>query len=73
MLRVGVVVPGDVNVCDLGAVDVDGPTGVANVGFKGGEVCVGVHGGEVVSEEYLGACHDGGEGLGFAMLWVCDV
>ena len=51
LLRVGVVVPGDINVCDLGAVDIDGTTGVANVGLEGGEVCVGVYGGEVVSEE----------------------
>ena len=73
LLGGGVVFSGDVDVCNLGTVDIDGSTGVADVGLGRGEVGVGVYGGEVVSEENFGACHDGGEGFGFAMLGVSNV
>ena len=73
LLGGGVIFSGDVDVCYLGTVDVDCPAGVANVGLGRGEVGVGVQGGEVVSEKDFGACHNGGEGFGFAMFGVCDV
>ena len=73
LLGGGVIFSGDVDVCNLGTVDIDSSTGVADVGLGGSEVGVGVYGGEVVSEENFGACHDGGEGFGFAMLGVSNV